>query len=210
MSQSWITWGLNKSCGLQTPPGSLPHPKLTTTPEIQGPRPAHGQGTGPAGWGTVPGYPGLDPCPAGLFSGTVVDAQSTPPAPNDKEDPQGALRQPLLLPPPGLLGGASICVSPAWCPSRGFQGSNVIVTAEHSETLLTQGPCHVHTRSRGWAGTPQQWGLALTSFAPSLPLLWPPSMTEQSKEWNAPCIPLPVPPISPPVYSPPSPTWQQG
>lgn len=84
-------------------------------------------------------------------------------------------------------------MSPAWCPSPGFQGRNVIVTAEHSETLLTQGPCHVHTRSRGWAGTPQQWGLALTSFAPSPPLLWPPSMTEQSRGWNAPCIPLPGP-----------------
>lgn len=72
-----------------------------------------GRELGLLGWGIVPGYPGLDPCPAGLSSGTVVDAQPTPPAPNDKEDPQGALRQPLLLPPPGLLGGASVCVSPA-------------------------------------------------------------------------------------------------
>ena len=44
----------------------------------------------------------------------------------------------------------------------------------------------------GWC--PSAGGARPDLLPPSLPPLWPPSMTEQSKEWNSPSIPLPGPP----------------
>lgn len=141
---------MNKGAGLQPLPGSLLcPPKLTDSRPL--PRAWR---SGDLGVGhCAKDNPGLDPCLAGLFPGTVVKARSTALTPSDRADPQDApsQRQPLLslatggashLPqaPVGpavccpLISGSEVALSTAWrwephCPH---------VTDEQTEPLQTR------------------------------------------------------------------------